>query len=107
MTDIDAKLEQARKRSKEYGMIYGRKETSDDFLKITYATLHEDAPKGSVPERDAWVRRQAAYRDAVERKLDAYADWKTAETYLKILLAEVEVWRTEQANHRKMDRAHL
>ena len=59
-----------------------------------------------MAERDSWVKRQPAYQDAIERKRDAYADWKTAETYMKLLLAEVEVWRSKQANNRLMDRAH-
>ena len=104
--DIEQKLGQARERSEGYGELYGRKETADDFLKLTYATLYEDAPEGSVAERDAWVRRQQAYRDAISRKRDAYAKWKSAETYMKILFTEAEVWRTQQANDRAMDRAH-
>ena len=95
MSDVAKKLEEARNRSASYGRLYGQKETADDFLKLTYATLYEDAPNGSVAERDAWVKRQKEYREAVERKRDAYADFKTAETYLKLLFAEVEVWRSE------------
>lgn len=106
MTDIDRQLEKARKRAGTYGQLYGAKETADDFLKTTYAILYEDAPDGTVGERDAWVRRQPAYQDAIERKRDAYASWKTAETFMKLLLAEVEVWRTQQANDRLMDKAH-
>lgn len=106
MSDIDRKLEAAREKSENYGALYGAKETSDDFLKVTYASLYEEAPQGTVGERDAWVKRQAEYINAVERKRDAYAAWKTAETYMKILLVEAEVWRTEQANNRYMDTAH-
>ncbi len=106
MTDIDKQLEAARKRADGYGQLYGAKETSDDFLKTTFAILREDAPKGSVPDIDAWVKRQPAYTDAIERKRDAYAAWKTAETFMKLLMVEAEVWRTEQANNRYMDRAH-
>lgn len=106
MTDIDKQLEAARKRAGTYGQLYGAKETSDDALKLVYAQLYEDVPDGSVAERDAWVKRQPTYQDAVERKRDAYANWKTAETYMKLLLAEVEVWRSKQATDRMMDKAH-
>ena len=103
---IDTKLEEVRERIRNAGQQYGRKETADDFLKITYAELYEDAPEGTVPERDAWVKRQAKYRQAVERKADAYAEWKTTETFLKLLFAEVEVWRSQNATNRMTDRAH-
>ena len=103
---IEQQLEAARKRAGTYGQLYGRKETADDFLKGTYATLFDDAPDGTVSDKDAWVRRQPAYQDAIERKQNAYAEWKTAETFMKILYAQVEVWRTQQANNRYMDGAH-
>lgn len=106
--DIEQKLGSARERSEGYGELYGRKETAEDFVKLTYAKLYEDVPEGftTVPERDAWIRRQQEYKDAVNRKRDAYAKWKEAETYMKILFAEAEVWRTKQANDRAMDQAH-
>ena len=106
MTDIDKQLEAARKRAGTYGQLYGRKETADDFLKTTYAVLREDAPNGSVPDMDSWVKRQPAYQDAVERKRDAYADWKAAETFMKILLAEVEMDKAQKYYDRWIDKAH-
>ena len=106
MTDIAKKLEDARNRAASYGRLYGNKETADDFLKTTYAMIREDAPKGSVADIDSWVKRQPEYKEAVERKRDAYADYKTAETYLRLLFAETEVWRSEQANNRFIDKVH-
>mgnify|MGYP001819249914 CR=1 FL=1 len=106
MTDIEKTLQALRAKSQEIGEAYGRKETADDYLKTTYAMLYEDAPEGSVAERDSWVKRQAEYMAAVERKRDAYSDWKVKETYIKLALAEVEVWRTKQANNRFIDSAH-
>lgn len=106
MSDIDLLLEQARTKATNYGQMYGNKETADDFLKIKYAELREDAPPGSVADMDAWVRRCSEYEEAIERKRDAYAKWKTAETYMKLLMVEAEVWRTKCANDRMMDGAH-
>jgi hypothetical protein len=106
MSDIEKLLEEARQRATNYGAMYGAKETADDFLKTTYALIREDAPQGSVADMDAWVRRQPEYRAAIERKCDAYQKWKTAETYLKLLFAQVDVYRTEQANNRYLDKGH-
>jgi len=105
---IEEKLEKARDRSENYGYLYGRHATADDYIKTTYAKLYEDIPKDfkTVPERDAWVKRQDEYINAIERKRDAFAAWKTAETYTKLLFAEADVWRTKEANNRFMDRAH-
>ena len=108
MTDIDALLEKARSKAENYGELYGLKETADDYVKTTYAMLYEEIPShlGSVAERDAWVKRQPAYTTAIERKKDAYQNWKTAETYMKLLLAEAEVWRSKEASRRWIDEGH-
>lgn len=103
---IEQKLEAARERAEKYGQLYGNKETADDYLKVTYAMLYGSAKGETVSERDSWVKRQQEYKDAIERKKDAYADWKAAETWMRCVMAEVEVWRTNQANNRYMDRAH-
>ena len=103
---IEKKLEAARARSEEFGALYGAKETADDYLKTTYALLYEDAKGDTVGERDAWIKRHEDYKAAIERKRDAYAAYKTAETYLKLLFAQVDVYRTEQANQRFIDKAH-
>ena len=104
--DIDLLLAEARKRVKGFGEKFGAKEVADDKLKIVYAMLYEFAIGQTVGERDAWVKRHADYKKAVEEKENAHADWKEAETYMKLLFAEAEVWRTKQANSRGMDRAH-
>ena len=108
MTDIDKQLEAARKRAGTYGQLYGAKETADDALKMTYAILYEDVPDEAktVGDRDSWIKRQTAYQDAVEKKRDAYANFKTAEVYLKLLFAEVDVWRSNQANDRMIVKSH-
>ena len=103
---IEKKLEAARARSDEFGALYGAKETADDYLKTTYALLYEDAKGDTVGERDAWIKRHEDYKAAIERKRECYAKWKTAETYMKLLFAEADVWRTMEANNRRMDRAH-
>lgn len=108
MTDIDVLLEKARGKAEDYGELYGNKETADDYLKTTYAMLYEEMPShlGSVAERDAWIKRQPAYTAAIERKKDCYQKWKTAETFMKLLLAQVDVYRTQQANERWIDKGH-
>ena len=106
MSDIELKLEEARKWSEEYGRRYGAFTTADDYVKGIYAKLHVDAIGETVGERDAWVRRQDEYEEAVEYKKDACAAWKEIEVRMRILFAEAEVWRTTQANNRMMDGAH-
>jgi len=98
-------LDRIRERvdSGSYGRCYGRKETSDDRLKIIKAQQRALAPKGSVPDMDAWVLRRPEVIQAIEDKCNAYADWKTAETFMKLSFAEFDVWRSEEATNRGLD----
>ncbi len=106
MSDIRKTLDKIRERvdSGSYGRCYGAKETSDERLKIIYAQLRDLAPQGSVPDMDAWVKRRPEYKQAVEDKANCYADWKTAETFMKLSFAEFDVWRSEEATNRGLDR---
>lgn len=107
MTDLDKKLEDAREKAKNYGNKRGLKETADDYLKGVYGLLYEDAPDGTVAEKDAWIRRQPKYQEAIKEKQKRYAEWTASELYMKILFAEVEKYRTDRATERAMDKAHL
>ena len=106
--DIEQKLEQARTRAQSYGRKYGKYSTADDRLKLVLAQLEDKAPEEltSAAAKEKWAKRQPEFEEAVEQKLDDCAEWKAAETYMKILFAEAEVWRTQQANDRMMDKAH-
>ena len=106
MSDLDTKLEAARANAPNYGRLRGAKEIADDKLKITFALLREDAPDGSVADMDAWVKRQPAYEKAVEDKANAYAEWTAAEAWMKLLMAEIEKYRTDQSYAKHMDTAH-
>ena len=106
MTDIDELLEQARTKATSFGQIVGAKEVADDELKTTYALIREDAPQGSVADMDAWVKRQPEWKAAVEKKRDAYAKFHTANIYLKVLFAQVDVWRSKESTNRFLDKAH-
>ncbi len=99
-------LDRIRERvdSGSYGRCYGRKETSDDRLKIIKAQQRALAPKGSVADMDAWVMRRDEVETAIEEKCNAYADWKTAETFVKLSFAEFDCWRSEEATNRGLDR---
>ena len=108
MSEIHEKLNKIRERVDDggFGRMYGAKETSDERLKIIYAQQRDLAPMNlkTVPDIDAWVKRRPEDEKAVEAKANAYADWKTAETYMKLSFAEFDVWRSEEATNRGLDR---
>lgn len=103
---IAEKLEVARDRAGSYGRKYGNFAMADDKLKIVYAELEEEAIGTTIPEKDAWIKRQEAYKDAVEAKRDACADWKTAEIWMKLIIEECGALRSQEATNRWLDKSH-
>ena len=109
---LDKKLEDLRDGASRYGEKYGHWDTAKDYLEITDAGLLESAPKEAdgksttVPERNAWVRRQPEHLTAVERKKDAAIAWKTAQIYVELTLKRVDMHQTKCANDRNTDKAH-
>jgi hypothetical protein len=88
----------------KYGAVYGAKETADERLKIIKAQQRVFAPKGSVADIDAWVMRRPEVVQAIEDKCNAFADWKTAETYMKLSFIEFDIWRSTEATNRGLDK---
>lgn len=107
MIDLDKQLEDALNRRADYGNLRGKQATADDYLKGVYSLLYPDAPEDmkTVPERDAWVRRQTRYTDAVLEKENRTADWEAARLKMQILFAAVEKYRTDAATERNMMKA--
>jgi len=105
--DLDKYLEDALNRRADYGNLRGKQATADDYLKGVYALLYPDAPEDmkTVPERDAWIKRQTRYKDAVLEKENRHADWEAARLKMQILFAAVEKYRTDAATERNMMRA--
>ncbi len=104
MRDIDKIMQELRQQADENGPVYGDKETVDERVKIQYALLYENT-KGTVAERDSWVKRHAAYKKIIDYKRDCYVAWKTAESRFKVLLAEVEIWRSKATTNRQQDKS--
>ena len=105
MIDIDQQLEDALNHRFKYGDAKGRQATADDYLKGVFALLYDEAPEGPVAERDAWVKTQHEYKEAVLEKAKRYSDWEAARLKMQILFAAVEKYRTDAATDRNMMRA--
>ena len=105
MIDIDTELEDALTNRFKYGNCKGLQATADDYLKGVYAMLYSDAPKGTVSDKDAWVKDQPDYLEAVDQKAERYANWEAARLKMQIIFAAVEKYRTDKATERNMMRA--
>jgi hypothetical protein len=90
----------------DYKDICAAKETRDETLKIRFAQIREGAPEDlkTVADIDNWTRRQPEWAKAVEEKGNKYADFMVSEVYLKLTFAEFDIWRSEEATNRGLDR---
>ena len=104
MIDIDQQLEDALNHRFKYGDAKGLQATADDYLKGVYAMLYSESD-GTVAERDAFVKNQHEYKDAIEEKAKRYSDWEAARLKMQILFAAVEKYRTDAATERNMIKA--
>ena len=105
MIDIDQQLEDALTNRFKYGDAKGLQATADDYLKGIYAMLYSESGDGTVPERDAYVKNQHEYKEAVLEKAKRYSDWEAARLKMQILFAAVEKYRTDASTDRTMMRA--
>ena len=107
MIDLDKQLEDARNRRADYGNLRGKQATAEDYVKGVYALLYPDSPEHlkTAPERDAWVKRQTRYTDAILEKENRFSDWEAARLKMQILFAVVEKYRTDAATERNMMKA--
>ena len=105
--DLDKKLEEARNNRHGYANKRALKETADDKLKAVYALVYSDAPDGTVAEKDAWIRKDSRYKDAIICKENTWAEWIAAELYMKILFAQLDKYRTDKSYDKFIDKAHV
>jgi len=107
MIDLNKQLEDALNNRFKYGNARGLQATADDYLKGVYALLYHDVPDTckTAPERDAWVKDQHEYKEAIEEKAKRYSDWEAARLKMQILFACVEKYRTDKSSERTMMRA--
>jgi hypothetical protein len=107
LIDLDQQLESALNNRFKYGDAKGLQATADDMLKGVYALLYDEVPDDyqTAPERDAWVKNQHEYKEAVLEKAKRYSDWEAARLKMQILFACVEKYRTDASTERTMMKA--
>ena len=76
----------------------------DDMTKVVLAKLMDECEEKSAAAKDIWARSQPAYAEHLEQVRDARErDYKHRQR-LSASSAIIEVWRTQQASNRTMER---
>jgi len=75
----------------------------EEYKKTLLAQLFQEAPSGTVADREAWARAHKSYQLVLEGLKDAVKVESELEWRMKAALTKVEVWRSLEASHRFID----
>ena len=78
----------------------------EQFRKSKKALLISDAPQGRVQDRESYAYAHQEYIQVLEGLKVAVEREEELRWMMAAAEAKVEVWRTQQANNRFIDRSH-
>jgi len=79
----------------------------EQFRKSMKAILISQAPEGRVQDRESYAYAHDEYLELLEALKTAVAQEEELKWMMTAAEAKVEVWRTQQANNRRIERSHL
>lgn len=77
-----------------------------EFRKSKKAILYQQAPDGTIAERESWAYSHPEYLEVLEGLKAAVADYEMLKHRMEVAKLRVELWRTEQANLRSERQAY-
>ena len=78
----------------------------ENYKKSLFAILYSQAPPGTVADRENYAYSDPKYIDHLEALKIAVFEEEKIRWLLTASELRVEVWRSEQANNRFIDRVH-
>lgn len=77
----------------------------EQYRKTKKATLVQKA-SGTIQERDSFAYAHPDYEELLTGLKDAVEDEERLKWMMVAAQAKIEIWRTQQANNRNIDRTH-
>jgi len=78
----------------------------EQFRKSQKALLFIDAPEGTIQSKESYAYAHAEYQIVLSGLREAVKKEEKLKWMMIAAQARIEVWRTEQANARYIDKAH-
>lgn len=101
---IEKMLHAMRENAKKYAKAKADRVYLTEFRKSKKAILFQNAPDGTVAEKEAYAYAHPEYRELLEALRIAVEVEEELSWRMKTAQLQVEVWRTEQANTRQEQR---
>ena len=78
----------------------------EQFRKSKKAILFQEAPQGSIADRESYAYAHDEYVYLLQGLQEAVEQEETLKWKMTAAQCYIEVWRTEQANNRRTDGSH-
>ena len=104
--DIDKTLAFIRDHAPKLAQAKADRIQLGNMLKVVFSDLYLMAPGKTIDDKKAWAYRHADYIKAINGHAAAAGQEEKLRWQMTSAELRVEVWRSEQANARFIDRSH-
>lgn len=73
----------------------------DEFRRSKEAMLYQQAPTGTIPEKEAYTRSHPEYLQVLDGLKEAVEQEERIRWLMIAAQTKIEIWRTQSANERK------
>lgn len=98
--DVFKVLDFMRDNAKKYAQAKANRIHLEEFRKSKKALLYQDAPPGTVAEKEAYAYAHADYRELLDGLKAAVEAEEGLRWQLEAAKLKIETWRTLQSNQR-------
>jgi len=104
--DIEKALDFIRDNSRDLAKAKADRIYLEQYRKSQKAILFQQAPKGTVQDRECFAYSHEEYLQNIEGLKVAVEEEEKLKWLMVAAQLKVEVYRTQQANNRMVDRSH-
>lgn len=101
MIDLEKMLHLMRLKAQELAKAKADRIYLTEFRKSKKAILYQQAPDGTVAEKEAYAYSHPEYLQVLDALREAVEVEEELSWRMKTAQLQVDVWRTEQANERR------
>ena len=104
--EVEASAAYIRDKSPEYAKAKAERIYLAEFRKSKLAILYNTQKEGTDKAKDSYAHAHKEYLVVLEGLREAVEVEETIIWRIKAAQAKIEIWRTQQANNRRIDGSH-
>ena len=95
-----------RDNASEYAKAKGERIYLDQYRKTKKALLMEECEEKTQAAKETWAYAHMDYEQLLDGLKEAVVQEETLRWQMTAAQTKIEIWRTQQANNRQVDRSH-